>query len=349
MRLAGMGVLLLTGCASMGPPTITRDRFDYVSSISDSWKRQMLLNLLKVRYADAPVFMDVASVISSYSLEGEISLGGQYAPIGRGDTFGSVGATGRYADKPTITYQPLAGDKFARSLMAPIPVSGVLFLIQSGYPADFVFRICVGTINGLENAYGGPGNPRAGNPKFRDLMTALRDSQAAGDTGFRVRKSKDAESVVLYVRPLTDHAAAPSRKIRELLGLDPAAREYRVVSGSFPERDAEIAVLTRSILQVIIDVSSYIDVPPADMDEGRTYRPQRTAEQAQMFPALLTVHHGDAPPDVAHLAVRYRDRWFWIDDRDHRSKSALMFLLMLFSLTEGAPSQTAPVVTVPAR
>jgi hypothetical protein len=129
--LAGMAMVLLTGCASMGPPTIARDRFDYVTTISESWKRQMLLNLLKVRYADAPVFMDVASVISSYSLEGDISLSGQYASPGRGDTFGQVGAAGRYTDRPTITYQPLIGDKFAKSMMAPIPVSGILFLIQA--------------------------------------------------------------------------------------------------------------------------------------------------------------------------------------------------------------------------
>jgi hypothetical protein len=85
------------------------------------------------------------------------------------------------------------------------------------------------------------------------------------------------------------------------------------------------------------------------MAEGRTFRPQRTTEQEKMFPALLTVHHGDSPPDVSHVAVRYRDQWFWIDDRDHRSKIALNFLLMMSSLTEGAPAQPAPVVTVPAR
>ena len=50
--------LLFTGCAGIGPGTVTRDRFDYVTSISESWNRQMLLNPLKVRYADAPVFMD---------------------------------------------------------------------------------------------------------------------------------------------------------------------------------------------------------------------------------------------------------------------------------------------------
>ena len=55
--LASLGLLLLAGCASVGPPTVTRDRFDYVATISDSWKRQTLLNLLKVRYTDAPVWV----------------------------------------------------------------------------------------------------------------------------------------------------------------------------------------------------------------------------------------------------------------------------------------------------
>jgi hypothetical protein len=33
----------LSGCASVGPVTVARDRFDYISAISESWKSQMLL------------------------------------------------------------------------------------------------------------------------------------------------------------------------------------------------------------------------------------------------------------------------------------------------------------------
>jgi hypothetical protein len=39
------------------------------AAISDSWKNQMLLNLVKARYAEAPVFLDIASAINSYSIE----------------------------------------------------------------------------------------------------------------------------------------------------------------------------------------------------------------------------------------------------------------------------------------
>jgi hypothetical protein len=138
-----VAMLLTSGCAGIGPTTVTRDRFDYVTSISESWKRQMLLNLLKVRYSDAPVFIDVASVINAYELTGEVNLSGQVAPVNCGDTFAQLGTASRYSDKPTITYQPLAGDKFTMSLMLPLPISGILFLIESGYPADLVLRVCV--------------------------------------------------------------------------------------------------------------------------------------------------------------------------------------------------------------
>jgi hypothetical protein len=321
-----------------------------VAAISDSWKRQTLLNLLKVRYADAPVFMDVTSVISAYSVQGDISVGGQVTPLGRsGDTFASAGAAGQYSDKPTITYQPLSGDKFARSLMAPIPVTGILSLIQAGFPADFVLRICVNSINGLENDYGGAGSPRAGSPQFRELMTALRQSQAAGGEGFRTKANKDQQKVVMFFRPSSDEAEPLARRIRELLGLDPVAREFTVVYGTFPEPDAEIAILTRSILQVMIDLASQIDVPAADIAEGRVYSPQRTPEQQRLFPPLFAIQTGSVPPEDAYAAVRFRGQWFWIDDRDQQSKRTLTFLMMMFSLTEGAPGQGAPVVTIPAR
>jgi hypothetical protein len=343
--------LLASGCASIGPGKVTRDRFDYVTSISESWKRQTLLNLLKVRYSDAPVFMDIASVINAYELTGEVSLNGQVAVIGRGDQFVSGGASGRYSDKPTITYQPLSGDKFTRSLMLPIPISGILFLIQSGYPADLVLRVCVNSINDLQNSFGGPGRSQAGDPKFRELIAAIRESQAAGGMGMRMKPTPDKQAVVMFLRPSPDEAvAAPVRKIRELLGLNDSAREFNIVYGTYPENDTEIAILSRSVLQVLIDLASQVDVPEADVAEGSVYRLKRTPEQERMFPPLLTVRCcGLSAPGNAHVSVHYRNQWFWIEDRDRQSKQMFNFLMFLFSLTETGTAQAAPIVTIPAR
>ena len=76
----------------------------------------------------------------------------------------------------------------------------------------------------------------------------------------------------------------------------------------------------------------------------------RPPEQARLFPPILKVRSGATPPADAYVAMRYRNGWFWIDDRDERSKVGLNFLMFIFALTEsGKPDVGAPVVTIPAR
>jgi hypothetical protein len=121
-----------------------------------------------------------SSVIASYTIGATASVRGEYAPPGRGDTLGAIGIGANVEERPTITFSPLAGEKFARSLMTPLPVSGILYLLQAGFPAENVLRACAISVNGLENAYGGRENARAGDPRFAELLRALRAAQRAG-------------------------------------------------------------------------------------------------------------------------------------------------------------------------
>jgi hypothetical protein len=41
----GLAALGLAGCSSIGPGTMTRDRFDYTGAVAESWKSQMPLTL----------------------------------------------------------------------------------------------------------------------------------------------------------------------------------------------------------------------------------------------------------------------------------------------------------------
>ena len=114
--------LILQACTQIGPGTVKRDRFDYNTAISDSWKQQTLLNIVKLRYADMPVFVEVASVVSGYQLEGSVSLAGTgSSPQAVQGDFLSFGTTGKYIDRPTVTYQPITGAEVNRSFMTPIP------------------------------------------------------------------------------------------------------------------------------------------------------------------------------------------------------------------------------------
>ena len=166
----------------------------------------------------------------------------------------------------------------------------------------------------------------------------------------RLKPIKDTTNTVMYLYPTTDNdIVAPNRKVRALLGLDASAQEFNVVYGAYPGNDKEIAIQTRSILQVMIDFGSYIDVPETDLAEGRVYKPQRTPEQARLFPPLFNIRNGPLAPDDAYVSIRYRNQVFWIDDRDQQSKSMFNSLLLLFSLTETGQSQAAPLVTIPTR
>src|SRR5688572_4423816 len=136
--LAFFTLLVSAGCKSIGPATVARDRFDYSGSISDSWKRQTLLNIVKMRYLDPPIFVDVGQIVAGYSLETGVNAGGQISSESIQGNSLMLGGSARFTDRPTITYTPLTGSKFIKGLMTPLVPESVFFTIQSGWPADAV-------------------------------------------------------------------------------------------------------------------------------------------------------------------------------------------------------------------
>jgi len=65
--------LSVAACSSIGPATVPHDRIDYGSSIGNSWKEQTLLNIVKLRYADMPIFLEVAQVIAGYQIQSAVT------------------------------------------------------------------------------------------------------------------------------------------------------------------------------------------------------------------------------------------------------------------------------------
>jgi hypothetical protein len=162
-------VLSAAGCASLGPATVQRDRVDYISAIAESWKEQTLLNAVRLRYGDAPSFADVSSVISGYTFQGGLSAGASISSDLTAtipSNLVTVNGNATYIDRPTITYTPLTGDKFARSLLRPLPPSEIFELVQAGYPADNVLLLTARAINGIYNRSGIGARARQADPEF---------------------------------------------------------------------------------------------------------------------------------------------------------------------------------------
>jgi len=262
-----------------------------------------------------------------------------------------LGAQGQFIDRPTITYAPLAGERFARSLMTPIPPAALLSLIQAGNPVDLVMRLTVHVVNGIQNRYGGEVRARPADPEFYLLLERLRRIQLSGATGLRVRRVERDEAVLMTFRKEKDPGLeAEVLAVRQLLGLDPAGREFQVVYGSVAASDTQIAILSRSILEVLVDMSSFITVPETHVADRRV---TATAEPevGPSGPIQPLIRIGSSPerPADAFLAVPYRGYWFWIDDRDMGSKRLFTFLMFIFTLVETSGREAAPVLTIPTQ
>ena len=137
--------------------------------------------------------------------------------------------------------------------------------------------------------------------------------------------------------------------VRKMLGLDPTAQEFAVVYASIAKNDREVAILSRSILEIIIDLASYIEVPNIHVEEKRV-NPTQTDDSGMGGPStpLIRIHSSRENPADAFVAVPYHDHWFWIDDRDLPSKRMFSFLMFIFTLVETGGKEGVPIVTIPA-
>jgi len=345
---------LAAACSPIGPATVPHDRIDYGSSIGNSWKEQTLLNIVKLRYADMPIFLEVSQVIAGYQLQsavtGSFTLGNFTASlIDRLTAAGTATAGSTYTDRPTVVYQPLTGVDFLKRLMTPVPPSSVLFMLQSGYSAERIMPIMLDSINGLNNESNRL--RRLADPNFTRLVQLLREGQLAGAIQIRIERPKNGgESSVLIFGPSKDpQLADKGREIKSILGIKPDLRELKVNYGGYSGRDDEIDMMTRSMLQIMLEFAAVVQVPEADVVEGKaTPGVVDTPGAGALSGPPLRVLVTDAPPRDAHVAVQYDGRWFWIADTDIQSKYTFGIIMLLFSIADTGVRGSAPVVTIPA-
>jgi hypothetical protein len=349
-QILGLALIytLLTGCTGIGPATVARDRFDYTTAVAESWKRSMLLNIVKIRYGDAPIFLDVVSITNQYVLATNANalFGWSFPPSGNSQ---SAGVSGSFIDRPTITYTPLTGEKFARNLMTPVAPVTVMSMVEGGYPIDFVFRILVSSVNGKQNQFGGSARMRKADPEFYDILEKLRRIQMSGAVALRVKKGAGGggELTMIFRKKVTPEMEKEGKEVRRMLGLKEEGGEFRIVYGSASSSDEEIALLTRSIIEVLSDVSSTVEVPAEHVVEKRA--PAAMPEGDGVKGPLIRILCSRERPANDFTAVPYRDRWFWIDDRDYGSKRLFSFLMFVMTLTEtGGSKEGAPIVTISA-
>lgn len=341
-----IALALLCSCTTVGPRTMQADRVDYTTAIAESWKEQTLLNIVKLRYMDLPVFVDVSSVVAGYSLQTGVTLSGGRTGGAPGTLGGNV--QGIFTDRPTITYMPMTGEKFLRALAAPIDPRNIFFMIQSGYSADFLIGMTVESLNGVRNRSTLGGQVRDGDPEFARAMELLRDLQRASAVGMRIEEDrvKGSTAVLIFQRDnLAPELQAASDELHQLLRLAPDTGRFTLVYSPLQGAADELTVNSRSMLQILMAFASEVDVPPEDVARGAALPGFVATERSTSG----RIHSGPRRPDSTFTAVQYRNHWFWIKDEDLEAKRALTAVNLFFALAGVSGNEQLPLITIPAQ
>ncbi len=354
--------VLLEGCASnIGPSSVRRERPNYNREIVQSHDEQMLLNLVRLRYRDTPLFVELTSVVTSYAFDQSLSLGTRLFD-GRVSDEVNAGTGLLIGNRPTVTYLPLQGEEFAIRMLSPLPLDSIMLFSQTGWSVERLLLLCVQRINDLENAASATGPTPTSKPSFeafRDLATRLRRLSLAGRFGMNWDFGEDpgvqsAYHMKFWLKPPEDPSdplAADAAAVREVLQIDPGLEEYTLTPFPHKRRPNEVGMRGRSLLGVLYFLSQSVEAPKEHAEAGLVTvtldRDGLPFDWDTLLKDTMRIHASKARPTNAFVAVTHRGWWFYIADDDLASKSSLSLLNFLFSLQSASGKGKSPVLTLP--
>jgi hypothetical protein len=341
---------LLSGCTVVGPTAIRSGRLAYNEAINDTNNQQMLMIIVTNRYGERGSLLAVSSVTANVSVIANSAI---QVGIGDNDNYrGNLvpfGAGVIYEENPTISYTPVAGEKYIRQLMSPLPLAILAQLTGTMANPAPIYTALVADVNGIHNPdfRFTPAAPDQRFERFVELMTGLTHAQC-------LRWIKDPNRSGGFSVAIDHYAPHHTKEVGELLTLlglpmpEPAAKPIVLpVSLALDGRDSGgIGIITYSVYDLVEILSATIEIPEADRREGlaTSYPPVGRMGQA------LRVHYSKTKPKQTAVAVQYRGGWFYIDDKDQATKGFFRLLGTLWSVTiaeSTAKGTAAPVLTVP--
>ncbi len=169
--------ILTTGC-QIGPSALKVSSSQYSDAVRIAQSEQLLVNIVRLHYRDAPVFLAVSNISTQFELSQAADITGtiiENVGAGGGSTPDSLGLGygARYSERPTVTFTILGGEDFQKRMLTPLPVEVISLVAESGWRGDRLLRLTVEEINGLENAprASGPTPPSA--PAYKEFIEAV--------------------------------------------------------------------------------------------------------------------------------------------------------------------------------
>ena len=362
LLLIAAALFLISGCAARGAGRVPGDRFDYNGAIAQSTREQMLLNIVRSRYLEVPVFLTVSSVLTQYEYDSSIDLTG-ILEFGSGTTDRALGSANlRFSERPTITYLPVEGQEFAAHLLSDIPAEIIFAAAQAGWPVDVFMRIAIQRLGAAENMSFGE-IPASGDSDSKtqvesdfkklkrfermiDLIFILSDSEVIEVQ--EVEEDSKSERYLIIAEEVPEDLRPRLDELRQLIGLGNRNR-FRITDRVTNLKDDEISIQTRSVMAMMEFMARGVEVPLEHLEDGWVIDYGLQTSEGEVAKALIpfTMRSSKNLPANVFAAIRFRDYWYYIDHADITSKRALSLIIVLFRLQAPTPSGAAPILTLP--
>jgi len=338
----------------MGPNSVRAGRLQYNNALAQSASEQLLLNIVKMRFLDRPVFLTVTSMTSNLSFQTEIST--TTPDIFKSTQFvTTVNPSLTWKDNPTITYEELTGVEYVTQMLSPIPADTVILLLQS-WPASMVLPLAVDEINNINNSWN-PVDPNMSedaakeHQKFTELTEIIDKLDAQRTLEWSVTRSTSAnetsEFAILLDKPKDAKTKELTERFLSVLGLNKAKEgttKFSVEYGLQAKDETTMVFGTRSVQDIMFFASMNVEVPDelinialprnAGWDDHDGYR-------------LLRIRNSKSKPRDASVAIPYEGYWFYIKNEDRGSKATFLLMQVLMGMQSGASTSGAPVLTIP--
>ena len=353
-------ILLLGGCQStpVGPRALRSSQNKYNQALVQNFDEQLLANIVRLRYRDNPIFLNVSAISQKNALTGN----------GKGTFSKKVFAASNYEgslgnelglssnNESTLTYAQLNGKEFVTKMMTPIQLPIVLSMFESGWKPERVFNLCVERVNNLYNAPTASGPTPVFAPEYASFF---RFSELLGrlERNHLIELGEDPDinfsDLFMHIKSKPGFVKEVA-EFKSLAGLNPNATMYKLKSDFAGMSSSKLVMRCKTLLGIFFFLSQGVEVPQADKDAGLVTITQNVDgsefDWSPIFNRLLKVQFSEGTarmrPENAYVAYRYRGKWFYIADNDLESKSTFMMLSQLFTLQSAKYNKSDPILVV---
>ena len=347
--------IVISGCTtSYGAKTVAPSGYNYNEAIADSLDQQLLLNLVRLRYRDTVVFLDITSVTTQHQFSSGLSAETAIPFQKPGDGASVITPSASYSETPTITYAPVSGTEFATNLLSPASSDTIVLLANSGWSIERLMNCCVERLGLLSNApsASGPTPPfLPDNSDFRQLSRLLRKLQIREQVyvDYDVSAASGENGSVLKVNALP---GSECEALKKLLQTTACLAKIKLAARGTGANGSALMIQTRTVLGTLYNLSHAVSVPNAHEAAGFVTKSAiedvSTSTWRDFLGQQFQVKSSEDEPSNAFVKIQYRDHWFWIDDTDLETKTTFSLVLFLLSLQSAASEGVTPLLTVSA-